>query len=137
MNEFIAVIVDEWFDDAERTRFLDGLLDVDRRSQRLFGTAFLDATPAQQQALLRTLDAETVALRRAGAATAGLFWPSIKGLTLYGYFTSRTGADRGPEDRDHPRPVRRLRDAVTDPSLRTRNSGTRNLSPTCEPTTPS
>ena len=89
VNEFIALIVDEWYDHTERARFLKGLAEVDQRSQGLFGSDFLETTPAEQQALLRGLEAEATALRQAGESTSGLFWPSIKGLTLYGYFTSQ------------------------------------------------
>jgi len=89
VNEFIAMIVDEWYDDTERATFLTGLRDEDQRSRDRFGTGFLEATPAQQVDLLRALDAETTALRQARASTSGLLWPTIKGLTLYGYFTSQ------------------------------------------------
>jgi hypothetical protein len=81
-------MVAEWHDDEERIGFLNGLSDVDQRSQSLFGTGFLEAEPAQQDELLRGLEAEAVALREAGENSSRLFWPRMKGLTLYGYFTS-------------------------------------------------
>src|SRR5882724_438586 len=40
VNEFIDVIVAEWYDQEEKSRFLTGLADVDRRSQSFFGKAF-------------------------------------------------------------------------------------------------
>jgi hypothetical protein len=88
VNEFIAVMVAEWYDENEQTRFMNSLADVDQRSRRQFGAGFLEARPAEQETLLRGLEAEAVALRNAGASTSRLFWPSFKGLTLYGYFTS-------------------------------------------------
>jgi hypothetical protein len=88
VNEFIAVMVAEWYEEEERIGFLNGLSDVDQRSQSLFGTGFLEAEPAQQDELLRGLEAEAVALREAGESSSRLFWPRMKGLTLYGYFTS-------------------------------------------------
>lgn len=88
VNEFIAVIVGEWYDDAERARFLDGLLDVDQRSNGLFGSAFLEASADQQQVVLRGLQAQVTALDHAGESSGQPFWSTIKSLTLYGYFTS-------------------------------------------------
>ena len=88
VNEFIAVIVEEWYTDEERTRFLAGLVDVDRRCQAEFTRDFLACTAGQQAAVLRGLDAEVAALRTAKEDTGRLFWPMMKSLTLYGYFTS-------------------------------------------------
>lgn len=88
VNEFIAVIVGEWYEDDDRTRFLEGLTEVDRQSQSHFGAGFLEAKPAQQEALLRGFDAEVAALRKARENTDRVFWARMKGLTLYGYFTS-------------------------------------------------
>jgi hypothetical protein len=42
--EFIDLILTEWYEDAERTRFLSGLADVDSRSQSLFGKDFVDGS---------------------------------------------------------------------------------------------
>lgn len=89
VNEFIAVIVAEWYDEAERARFLAGLDDLDGPARSRFGTAFL-ATPAPQQAgMLEAMDAEAARRREAKEETDDLFWPMMKSLTLYGYFTSR------------------------------------------------
>lgn len=88
VNEFIAVIVSEWYDAGERSRFKDGLADVDQRCQRQFGARFLEANSAEQEALLRELEAEVSALRQAKRDASRMFWPTIKGLTLFGYFTS-------------------------------------------------
>jgi hypothetical protein len=38
--------------------------------------------------MLRGLEAEVSALNQRGESTGQLFWPTIKSLTLYGYFTS-------------------------------------------------
>lgn len=88
VNEFIAVIVGEWYAGEDRTRFLEGLAEVDRESQARFGAGFLEAVAARQEELLRGLDAEAAALRRAGQDTGKVWWATMKSLTLYGYFTS-------------------------------------------------
>src|SRR5215469_1256066 len=40
--EFIDLILTEWYDEAERSRFLSGLAEVDSRSRSLFGKDFVD-----------------------------------------------------------------------------------------------
>src|SRR5580693_10660073 len=56
VNEFIDVILTEWATDEDRGHFLDGLASVDKQSNELFSKDLVDATPAQQLALMRALD---------------------------------------------------------------------------------
>src|SRR5207302_6256912 len=56
VNEFIDVILTEWAVDKERKDFLDVLAGVDKQSNELFAKNFVDASHAQQLALLRTMD---------------------------------------------------------------------------------
>ena len=42
VNEFIDLILTEWYDEKERGRFLAGLADVDSRSQKMFGKNFVE-----------------------------------------------------------------------------------------------
>jgi hypothetical protein len=103
VNEFIDVILTEWAVDDERQNFLAGLAGVDKQSNELFGKNFVDASPAQQVALLRAMD-ESVAGARARRRHAGNtipeehdkqlrgdFFAVFKGITLHGYYTSEIG----------------------------------------------
>src|SRR3989442_5504288 len=56
VNEFIDLILTEWHNDEERTRFLHGLADVDVRSHKLFGKDFVECTSDQQTEILTVLD---------------------------------------------------------------------------------
>src|SRR5580698_1435379 len=56
VNEFIDVILTEWATDDDRNNFLTGLAGVDKQSNELYGKDFVDASPAQQLALMRALD---------------------------------------------------------------------------------
>ncbi len=96
VNEFIDLIVAEWYTDAERARFLRGLADMDAASRSRSGKVFVDATPAQQVALLNELDAEVTALRSAGdrEAAGRHFFNQMKWLTLLGYYTSEVGVEQ-------------------------------------------
>lgn len=102
VNEFIDLILTEWCIEEERTNFLNGLADVDKQSNELFGKDFIEATPAQQTALLREMDDAALAefsraermprTRRApDTQMKGPFWVVFKGITLHGYYTSEIG----------------------------------------------
>ena len=106
VNEFIDLILTEWATEEERAAFLNGLANVDKQSNELFGKDFVNASPAQQTALLRSTDDSAIA-ERAGRPESGPrllgsptkhdtqlqgnFWMVFKGITLHGYYTSEIG----------------------------------------------
>ena len=85
---FIEVIVGAWYHDDERAAFLRGLADLDTHCQSLFAKLFAACTEAQQTAVLTGLDAEARAMP---AGSPQHFFARLKGLTLYGYYTSEVG----------------------------------------------
>ncbi|WP_263384888.1 gluconate 2-dehydrogenase subunit 3 family protein [Granulicella arctica] len=101
VNEFIDLILFDWYDDASTARFLAGLADVDSRSQKLFGKQFVDASTVQQTRIMQSLDDEASVARKqqAAAEAAGQqlavaplnFFGMMKKLTLLGYYTSEVG----------------------------------------------
>ena len=102
VNEFIDVILTEWATDGERENFLNGLAEVDKRSNELYGKNFVDATSEQQVTLLRAMDEVAMSERapapRHGntvpeldAQLKGNFFRVFKGITLHGYYTSEIG----------------------------------------------
>ena len=92
VNEFIDLILTDWYDDVTTKRFLSGLADVDRRSKKLYGKNFVDSKEAQQIELLKVLDAEAVLARKDTTPLAPVnFFGMIKKLTLVGYYTSEAG----------------------------------------------
>lgn len=102
VNEFIDVILTGWATDTERTNFLNGLAAVDKQSNELCGKDFVDATPAQQTALLRSMDDQAMydavrapqmrdPVRKPYTQMEGTFWTVFKGMTLHGYYTSEIG----------------------------------------------
>ena len=87
--------------DEERRNFLDGLADVDKQSNELFGKDFAAASASQQLTLLRSMDdavsiARTEMRRRASntpdeerdTQLKGKFFVVFKNITLHGYYTS-------------------------------------------------
>jgi len=100
VNEFIDVILTEWATDEERRRFLDGLANVDKQSNELFGKDFAAASSAQQVALLRSMDDAAAVIRaemrrhapntppEPDSQLKGDFFIVFKNITLHGYYTS-------------------------------------------------
>ncbi len=103
VNEFIDLILTEWFDEEERTKFLAGLTTLDTQSRDLFGKDFVDCAAVQQKQLLTALDEELTEVRQDEVNLPRRrrlefdpyhrpFFFAMKQLTLVGYFTSEAGA---------------------------------------------
>jgi hypothetical protein len=102
VNEFIDVILTEWATDEERAKFLQGLADVDKKSNELYGKNFVDSTAEQQVTLLRAMDDVAMSEKKPAprhgntvpeldAQLKGNFFRVFKGITLHGYYTSEIG----------------------------------------------
>jgi uncharacterized protein YihD (DUF1040 family) len=102
VNEFIDVILTEWATDEERAKFLQGLADVDKKSNELYGKNFVDATAEQQVTQLRAMDDVAMSEKKPAprhgntvpeldAQLKGNFFRVFKGITLHGYYTSEIG----------------------------------------------
>src|SRR5689334_12802076 len=52
VNEFIDLILSEWYDDEEKSTFLSGLADVDSRARELWGKDFVECGEKQQVDIL-------------------------------------------------------------------------------------
>jgi hypothetical protein len=100
VNEFIDLILTEWYTPEERNHFLAGIADVDARSRNRFGKSFVALPSEQQIAIVKDLDHEMIAQSTAtdyessddGPHASRNFFASMKQLTLTGYFTSEVGA---------------------------------------------
>jgi glucoside 3-dehydrogenase (cytochrome c) hitch-hiker subunit len=95
VNEFIDLLLTEWYSAEDRDRLLAGLADIDVRSRQAYGAPFVEVSADQQTALLTSLDGERGdggrRRREAGEpseATAERAFARLKALTIYGYFTS-------------------------------------------------
>jgi hypothetical protein len=96
VNEFIDLLLTEWFDPTETKQFLTGLSEVDACSKEKFSAAFVDCTPAQQAEVLKQLDDAAMifaaqqkqALQTHAAPPQMNFFYQLKKLTLAGYYTS-------------------------------------------------
>lgn len=99
--KFIDLILTEWYDEQARKIFLDGLADVDSRSQSLFARNFIDCSPLQQGDILTGLGEAMVASMQPALdhhtfdPDSGIetnFYAILRHLTLTAYYTSEAGA---------------------------------------------
>lgn len=93
--DFIDVMLADWYNDKDRTRFKTGLTELDVAARNLTGLAFARAKEPQQTELLKTLDRELDVRRQSGEADADDHWfAMLKHLTVWGYYTSRVGIEK-------------------------------------------
>lgn len=115
VNEFIDLILTDWAVPEERKAFLDGLADIDKQSNDLFGKKFVDASPQQQETQLRAIDDVLMGNRQrpvrhgntvpdVDAQMRGPFWVVFKNITLHGYYTSEAAISKelNPGNRSVP-----------------------------------
>ena len=99
VNEFIDLILTEWYDEEEKSIFMTGLADVDSRTRDLYGKDFVDCAEKQQVEILQALDDEVAARdqdarRRRSHPPQKNFFFMMKQLTLVGYYTSQAGFEQ-------------------------------------------
>jgi len=110
VNEFIDVILSEWYEPAEKSAFLSGLADVDVRSRDLFGQEFVACNEKQQVQILEALEDEVPAVHILRAQRGVRkppqqrnFFYMMKQLTLVGYYTSQIGFEQELHEQIIPR----------------------------------
>lgn len=101
VNEFVDLILAEWYDEEERSTFLTGLADVDARTRDLYGKNFVQCGEKQQIEVLQALDDEVAAARseadvrrRRSRPPEKNFFFMMKQLTLVGFYTSQIGFEQ-------------------------------------------
>ncbi len=102
-TEFIDLILTEWYGEEERSNFLRGLTDVDKRANTLFGKDFVDCPGPQQGDILVALGEQMLSetnvsretarsLRASRSEPRRNFYAMLRNLTLTAYYTSEAGA---------------------------------------------
>ena len=92
VDEYIALLLDEWYPAETRTAFIGGLEAFDTRSTREMGKPFIALTPARQTRLLTTLDTEARQPQAPGAPKPFFRW--MKELTVSGFYSSKVGSEQ-------------------------------------------
>lgn len=93
VDRFIDKMLLEVYKEKDQQIVVQGLVDVDQRSQTAHGKKFSDCNPEQQLEILNTLNSEAIAKAKAigNIKDADKQWPAFlkfKQLVLIGYFTS-------------------------------------------------
>ncbi|HEX9892904.1 MAG TPA: gluconate 2-dehydrogenase subunit 3 family protein [Gemmatimonadales bacterium] len=83
--EFIDRILAFWDTGPERDRFLAGLDAIQARARAMGAPGFAALQPAQKTELLTGLDSAAALPDGSGEQA----WARLKGMVVYGYFTSR------------------------------------------------
>ena len=99
VNEFIDLLLTEWYDKPDTERFLQGIAEADADSRRRFGKDFVNCSATQQTELMTAWDNAAMTYARdtkaaAKAKTAAPptnFFYTVKRLTVVGYYTSEAG----------------------------------------------
>ena len=93
VNRFIDAMVGDSYPEEARTRFLEGLEEIDVRCEEDYGAPFVELDAEQQRALVAELDEETFG---PDAPAPDRDDPScfrmMKELVIVGYYTSEVGA---------------------------------------------
>ena len=93
VNRFIDAMIGESYLEEDRTRFLEGLEEVDARCEEDYGAPFVELDAEQQRALVAELDDETFGPDApAPDRDAPSFFRMMKELVIIGYYTSEVGA---------------------------------------------
>ena len=90
-HRFAERIVAHHYDTARQQRYLNGLVDLDRRSSTAHQRLFVQLDGAQQDEVLRAVEADAY---QAEATGNNSFWRDLKYLTLFGYYTSQVGIEQ-------------------------------------------
>lgn len=90
-HRFAERIVAHHYDATRQRRYLDGLIDLDRRSSAGHSRLFIELSEADQDAVLLAVETDAYAAKEGGAES---FWRDLKYLTLFGYYTSQIGIEQ-------------------------------------------
>jgi gluconate 2-dehydrogenase gamma chain len=83
INEFVDLLLAEWYDEGDRKRLLAGLDAIDSETRATYGKRFVELAEPERVLTLHALDG-----MRESQEGLGRAFGEIKRLTVYGYFTS-------------------------------------------------
>jgi len=87
VHHFIDQMLAEWASPERQARYVQGLHDLDLHLRGAGGEKFVSSSPARQLELLSAVDKEAFA-----DGARDTFFPELKKLVLFGYYSSEAGA---------------------------------------------
>lgn len=91
VGPFMAMMVNECYDERHHTIFRAGLNQIDEAAQKRFGKTFVASSPIERTALVNALDAEERSRPKRKDNEPASFFTMARQLTVLGYFTSEIG----------------------------------------------
>ena len=88
---FMKTIVTDCYNEKEQNIFKNGIIELNRMAQNTYSGNFLELRQEQKFELLAKLDIET---RDINNEDSYHFFPMMKQLTIWGYFTSEPGVTK-------------------------------------------
>lgn len=88
---FIKSIVTHCYDETEQNIFTNGIKELNQLSRKKYGVKFVKLKKKQKYDLIALLDKDT---RNRTDDNPPHFFPMMKQLTIWGYFTSEPGATK-------------------------------------------
>ena len=102
IGAFMEVMVNDCYTAKEQAAFKAGIAALDEACRKMHQSAFMDCTPDQRKSFLVSLEKEAKAynekIQQSGTGKADEekvplhYYTMMKQLTLFGFFTSKTGA---------------------------------------------
>lgn len=93
VGPFIAMMMQDCYEEKDQKLVLDGLAELNKRSQEDFGDSFAETSPENRTTLLTAVDKERIAYHKDKKGDdPPHYFTIIKELTITGYFTSEPGA---------------------------------------------
>jgi len=95
IGEFMKVYVTDCYTPEEQNIFWEGINKIKKLSKNKYGNQFTKLAISQKQDILRSLENEPKSIKNTNTnSSTPQFYPMIKGLVLFGFFTSQPGATK-------------------------------------------
>jgi hypothetical protein len=93
VGAFMKIMVTDCYTKEQQDVFIKGITDLDIKAQAATRQTFLESTPDQRHTLLTSLEkeAKTYNESREDKKSPAHYYTLMKQLTLWGFFTSKTG----------------------------------------------
>jgi len=95
VGEFMKVYVTDCYTAEQQSMFWEGINKIRKLSKNKYGNEFSKLAVSQKQDVLRSLENEAKNIKKSNKeSSATQFYPMIKGLVVFGFFSSKPGATK-------------------------------------------
>lgn len=95
VGEFMKVYVTDCYTAEQQSMFWKGINKIRKLSKDKYGNEFPKLSVSQKQEVLRSLENESKKIKNTNKnSSAPEFYPMIRGLVVFGFFSSKPGATK-------------------------------------------